>query len=742
MTTTTPGAVRQSTHAAAPAHPLAAAMQMLDQPFQKHSAAPLYLVNLAVVSVVMLILPLVYVAIVAAVGYVLYLHVTGQLIDFGEIDNLKALFVAFAGPLVIGGLLLLFMIKPLFAPAPRRGANLALRREENRTLFEFVARLCRMIGAPEPREIRVDCQANASASFRRGMLSFFGSDLTLTIGLPLVVGLNLRQFTGVLAHEFGHFAQGAGMRLTYIIRSISFWFMRVVYERDAWDERLVNWTQQSPHALITLMIWLSRLMIWATRRVLWVLMWIGQLVSGFMLRQMEYDADRYETRISGSAAFAQTARMLPLLGLATSETVDDLRRGWDEKRLCDDFLAVVKWNLKILPEATRRKVLEHVNGQKTGFFDSHPSDTDRIRAAAAQAEPGLFTDEQSPAVLFDNFKGLCRLATMAFYQDVLGEAFDRRYLVPAARFCQGQDAQIERNRALRRFLQVRIPAGRPLWLSGTLHPSADNAMAAEVIITARDRMLTAASQFAETEKKLTDADDRLVKATLANALRQAGITKFKPAEFGLRSAAPAEVGSALTASRQDRTDAGIALDELHEVSRFRLDAAIEVALCEEFAPELAKLNITPAHIHNLLAAMDALRRAHPDLMRLRDEVAALGVLLRALQPENNAEAHIKKILDYGGQCATTLRELRKALSVTAYPFEHTVAGASIALFVAETLPPAQEVGSVYEAGDTAIEKLLTLYYRILADLAHLAERVEAWLGLPPLPDPAETSEPG
>lgn len=52
----------------------------------------------------------------------------------------------------------------------------------------------------------------------------------LTIGLPLVAGLSLQQLAGVLAHEFGHFSQGAGMRLTYIVRSINAWFLRVVYE--------------------------------------------------------------------------------------------------------------------------------------------------------------------------------------------------------------------------------------------------------------------------------------------------------------------------------------------------------------------------------------------------------------------------------------------------------------------------------------------------------------------------------
>ena len=46
----------------------------------------------------------------------------------------------------------------------------------------------------------------------------------LTIGLPLVAGLSLREFAGIIAHEFGHFTQGFGMRLSYVIRQINGWF--------------------------------------------------------------------------------------------------------------------------------------------------------------------------------------------------------------------------------------------------------------------------------------------------------------------------------------------------------------------------------------------------------------------------------------------------------------------------------------------------------------------------------------
>ena len=56
-----------------------------------------------------------------------------------------------------------------------------------------------------PKRIDLDCQLNAAASLRRGALSLFGNDLVLTIGLPLVAGLNVQQFAGVIGHEFGHF---------------------------------------------------------------------------------------------------------------------------------------------------------------------------------------------------------------------------------------------------------------------------------------------------------------------------------------------------------------------------------------------------------------------------------------------------------------------------------------------------------------------------------------------------------
>ena len=153
-------------------------------------------------------------------------------------------FLIYFIPLFAGVIVLFFMFKPLLAGRPKRAQPLAMDPADNPLLYAFIAKICDVVGAPAPRRIDMDCQLNASAGFRRGFRSMTGNDLVLTIGLPLVANFSMRAVAGVIAHEFGHFTQGAGMRLNYLIRSINFWFARVAYQRDAWDEALENWSNE------------------------------------------------------------------------------------------------------------------------------------------------------------------------------------------------------------------------------------------------------------------------------------------------------------------------------------------------------------------------------------------------------------------------------------------------------------------------------------------------------------------
>jgi hypothetical protein len=117
------------------------------------------------------------------------------------------------------------MLKPLLLLRPLPPQLIELAPEKAPLLAGFVERICHVVGARSPARIDVDCEESTWTGLHQGIWS---RDLTLTIGLPLAAGLDTRQLAGVLAHDFGPFAQGAGMRLTFIIRSINRWFATVV----------------------------------------------------------------------------------------------------------------------------------------------------------------------------------------------------------------------------------------------------------------------------------------------------------------------------------------------------------------------------------------------------------------------------------------------------------------------------------------------------------------------------------
>ena len=141
----------------------------------------------------------------------------------------------YATPAIAGVVLMFFMVKPILARPPARQEPLPIDAEAEPILFAFIDEICRQVRAPRPRRVQVDCTVNASAGLMRGPFNVLRGDLVLTIGLPLVAGLSIRELAGVLAHEFGHFAQGGGLRLTATVRGVNAWFGRVVYERDEWD---------------------------------------------------------------------------------------------------------------------------------------------------------------------------------------------------------------------------------------------------------------------------------------------------------------------------------------------------------------------------------------------------------------------------------------------------------------------------------------------------------------------------
>ena len=404
-------------------------------PVQRAPVSILYQMGLMLVTTMMLVLPVLYVALVVAAGWGVYLYATHFWFLLTSTSGGGRLYLVklalYFGPLFAGAVVVLFMIKPLFARRGPKAQPLALNPAVESTLYAFIAKICDLVGAPMPKRIDLDCQLNAAASFRRGLASLFGHDLVLTIGVPLVGSLTLREFAGVIAHEFGHFTQGFGMRLSYVIRRVNGWFARVVYERDAMDLRLEEWAMEAEDGRVMLVVNMARLGVWFSRTVLKLLMFLGHGVSCFLLRQMEYDADSYEIKLAGSEAFESTARRLAVLGPALGMAYKEVRTSWNlNRRLPDNLPAFLVRAEAQIPPAVREKIQDTMGLARTGIFDTHPSDGDRIRCARRAGEPGVFHLDVPASVLFSNFEVVSRQVTQLHYAEDLGLDFDPAKLHP------------------------------------------------------------------------------------------------------------------------------------------------------------------------------------------------------------------------------------------------------------------------------------------------------------------------
>lgn len=385
-------------------------------------------------AVTMLLLACAYLAVIAGVAGTTIWHAWEHtaLLGFSQRTTapgvmLRLLF--YFGPVIVGTVLTIFLIKPLLRFAEKEWTPYAVTRSNEPVLFDFIERICISMNAPVPTRVVLDLQPNASAALRRGMLSFASNDLVLTIGLPLVAALDAQQFAGVLAHEFGHFVQKGAMRLFYVVTRLSCWFARVIYDRDEWDVALAAASYGGKRG--GLLLTLLNFSVWAARGLLWLLMLAGQTVGCALSRQMEYHADRYETAIAGSDAFISTQRRLLALHAASQSTYPALFRTFEEQRLLPvdlpEYLVSMAGHL---PEEVQADLRRELTETRTKLLDTHPSSRDRNSAAAAANEVGIFQSTSPASTLFRDFASVSRLLTCMHYRQDLGLEVAEKNLIP------------------------------------------------------------------------------------------------------------------------------------------------------------------------------------------------------------------------------------------------------------------------------------------------------------------------
>ncbi len=691
----------------------------------------------------MILLPLIYVGLIGlAMAGVWWYAIHGTSIFEGGTRASGrggfALVLLYVGPLVIGALTVLFMIKPLFARSARSDRRRSLRREAEPKLFAFVDKLCESVHAPKPKRIDVDCEVNASASFRNGMLSLFvPNDLVLTIGMPLVAGLTARQLGGVLAHEFGHFSQGFGMRVSYIVRTISYWFARVVYERDRWDE----WLASAAHSLdfrIGIVLHFARLMIWLTRRILWCLMMVGQIFSCYLLRQMEFDADLHETRFAGSDDFRKTSMQLRRLGIAYQQSLADQQGFFMNGKLGNDLPKLVQLNRDAQDDELVRKIFAGVMEEKTEWLTTHPVDKDRVARAKAAKEPGVFQLEAPASVLFERYAETCEAVTRDTFKEAFGDELKPSMLVPVEQLVQHKTAALEANLAMRRMFGNHFSVPRHMVFQLSRDTSETCQTLHSRLLSARTAMIKLLPEYASQSKAFDALDSRWLMCHQVRALLELGL-KLKQADFQVPVQSAA---AAATAGDECRAQLAVMHQELRPLeSAFEqrvaaaggllLGASADAATLENLSDE--ERTELREQLHAICETLPEIDKAYGESVRLRNEYASLALMLQAVGGQELAADAAQKIMAKIEQLALAMRAMSERFQMVHFPFEHADGRLSLSQYLLPKLPAKDDVAEVVGGAERFVENYHYVYFRSIGALAHICQRIEGALGFEPQP---------
>lgn len=347
-----------------------------------------------------------------------------------------ALFKLVIALLVVGWLILKSLWVRTEPPA-----GIELPRGSAPVLDARVEEIRAALQAPRADSVLLTNDFNASVT-QVPRLGIFGWPRTyLSLGLPLMYGLDQRQLDAVLAHEFAHLSGAHPKMGLWVYRMSRTWQQLLAHLEEArsWGSRLFDWFVR-----------------WYAPRL--------QAHGFVMSRRDEYEADADAARITSPDSMAAALVALEIRGRALSE------RFWPQlwKRAETDHAPPERsWSIvpgllrDELPQPVRVEWLGNALGRRALDDDTHPSLVERL-AALRVVSP----EAAHPAQLAERM--LPPLATSAA-EHYLGEiapallaSFEREWREEVAESWREQHEVLKARRARASELVARDESGPSL----------------------------------------------------------------------------------------------------------------------------------------------------------------------------------------------------------------------------------------------------------------------------------------
>ena len=361
-----------------------------------------------VVLLILLVMPVFYFAVIAALAFGMYWFATTTLPQVAQLRGIPAVFWAVE---VVAGLFLLCLIKPLIEPQ-RRGVSLyPVDLNQETLLRDFAAKVCQQIDAPLPKSIQFECSTRLATVKKGGV--------QLVLGLPVVASLSVEQFAAVLAEQMALQRPKAGCGVMNMIRGINYWLWRSVYGKSRFD-RWLSLVSQRRHIHFAKLLLPLVLMKIPAQAVLFIPMFVANTIASAVVRKTELDADLAATRLVGRKTYSGLIERLEQIDFTWDGVMADLNFFHKEGQLPDNLPQTIAVRMQDMTTELVAALRESVNAPDEKPFDTKPSTPDRLEAIANEPADGVLKCGLPARNLIADYEGLARKMSADFYAGRFG----------------------------------------------------------------------------------------------------------------------------------------------------------------------------------------------------------------------------------------------------------------------------------------------------------------------------------
>ena len=196
-----------------------------------------------------------------------------------------------------------YLVRPLFKfTKNEKPGRVEVFRKNCPELFAVIDDIAKTVKAKKPKHVFLTADANACVFFNTSFWSiFFPVRKNLEIGLGLCNGMSKEELKGVIAHEFGHFAQQS-MRIGSTVFVANTVLYNLIFADESYEKQVEAWSR-SDNSLWAAFGSITGFLVTTTGKLTRKMYSFVQKANLRLSRQMEYDADKVACGITGSPAF-------------------------------------------------------------------------------------------------------------------------------------------------------------------------------------------------------------------------------------------------------------------------------------------------------------------------------------------------------------------------------------------------------------------------------------------------------